>query len=130
VTRAEIEAFAQSFGARLSNDEETEPGAAKPKGLIDHISDHMVAESFILDWKTSKALYEEYGSGVIFQQFNPLEPVGAYLALLREQEAMGSFQIFDDALSAGFWDYFTRDHGHWFVKPEKVDYSKPWWERE
>jgi hypothetical protein len=93
-------------------------------------SERKVAESVVVNWKESKALYEKFGGTVIFQQSNPLEPVGAYLAFLREHEAKGSFRFLDDRLAAKFWEYFTKDHGHWVVDPAKVDYSKPWWERD
>jgi hypothetical protein len=87
-----------------------------------------VAQGFVKNWKICRALYARYGGTVIFQQSNPLEPVGAYLAFLRAHERKGSFHFHDDRLAAQFWDYFTRDHGPWVVDPEKVDYSVPWWE--
>ena len=87
-----------------------------------------LAEEGVLSWKTSKALYEEYGGPVIFQQLNPFEPIGAYLVFLREYEKNGSFQIHDSRSNSRFWEYFTRDHGPWVVEPQKVDYSVPWWE--
>jgi len=73
-------------------------------------------------------MYQDYGGTVIWQQANPLEPVGAYLAFLREKELMGVFRIYDADRNVEFWRYFTRDHGAWVVPPERVDYSVPWWE--
>ena len=87
-----------------------------------------IAESSILDWKMSQRLYEEFGGVVIFQQANPLEPVGAYLAFLRSQEKAHAFEILDAALVPSFWEYYTREQQH-VVDPERVDYSKPWWKR-
>ena len=84
-----------------------------------------VCERMVLTWKLSKALYEQYGGGVIWQQFNPLEPVGAYLAFLKEHEKKGSFEILDADYKDRFWSYFTRDYGYKFI--EDVDYSTPWW---
>jgi hypothetical protein len=92
-------------------------------------ADREVAQESVKDWKVCRALYARYGGTVIFQQLNPLEPVGAYLAFLREHEQKGSFQFHDDRLAAQFWDYFTRDHGPWVVDPASVDYSVPWWEK-
>jgi hypothetical protein len=86
-----------------------------------------IAQQFVLNWKTSRALYQHYGGTVIFQQSNPLEPVGAYCSFLREQEKKGAFRIHDPIQQKRFWDYFTRDHGPSVVPPDKVDYSTPWW---
>ncbi len=88
-----------------------------------------IAESSILDWKTSQRMYEEFGGVVIFQQANPLEPVGAYLAFLRAQENAHAFEILDAALAPSFWEYYTREQ-KFVVDPEQVDYSKPWWKKE
>ena len=87
------------------------------------------ATNMVLDWKTSKQMHADYGGVVVFQQLNPLEPVGAYLAFLREQESRGTFCIHDAESAAEFWHYFVRDHGSWTVAPEDVDYSVPWWEK-
>ena len=87
------------------------------------------ATNLVIDWKTSKQMHADYGGVVVFQQLNPLEPVGAYLAFLREQESRGTFCIHDPESAAEFWRYFVRDHGSWTVPPEDVDYSVPWWEK-
>lgn len=87
------------------------------------------ATDMVLDWKTSKQMHADFGGVVVFQQLNPLEPVGAYLAFLREQESRGTFCIHDAESAADFWHYFVRDHGTWVVAPEDVDYSVPWWEK-
>jgi len=87
-----------------------------------------IAADHVLTWNTSKALFEEYGGTVIFQQFNALEPVGAYLKLLRDHENRGTL-YFNDARSAErFWKYFANPH--MVVDPDKVDYSVPWWEKK
>jgi hypothetical protein len=81
---------------------------------------------FVKNWKISKALYEEFGGTVIFQQSNPLEPVGAYRKLLESHEAKGDFKIYDEKLKELFWDYYVREHS--FQVPEhEIDYSTPWW---
>ncbi len=80
----------------------------------------------VKQWRISKALYEEYKGEVIFQQANPMEPVGAYRKLLESHEAKGGFKIYDVKLRESFWEYYTRKHP-FIVPPEGVDYSKPWW---
>jgi hypothetical protein len=68
-----------------------------------------IAEHFVRDWKISKALYEEYGGTVIFQQANPMEPVGAMRKLLESHEAKGDFNIYDETLKRQFWEYYIRN---------------------
>lgn len=85
-----------------------------------------VAEHYVIEWKTAKGLYEEYGGIVIFQQSTPLDPVGAYRQFLMEQEQQGAFDI-HDRYRAIFWDYFAQDYGPWVVSPEDVDFTVPWW---
>lgn len=87
--------------------------------------------SFVLDWKVNKALYEQYGGDVIFQQFSPREAVGAMRQYLEDQEASGQFKIFDAAERELFYAYYRRrDHPGGFIPPEKVDYSVPWWRQK
>jgi hypothetical protein len=87
-----------------------------------------IAESFVKDWKRSKALYEEYGGTVLFTHFNPMEPVGAMRKLLESHQAKGDFEIYDEQLKQQFWKYFLQDPIPWKVlPPDKVDYSEPWW---
>jgi hypothetical protein len=87
-----------------------------------------VAESFVKQWKRSKALYEEYGGVVLFTHFNPMEPVGAMRKLLESHEAKGDFEIYDEQLKQQFWKYYVQDPIPWKVlPPDKVDYSEPWW---
>jgi hypothetical protein len=87
-----------------------------------------VAESFVKQWKRSKALYEEYGGIVLFTHFNPMEPVGARRKLLESHQAKGDFEIYDEQLKQQFWKYYLQDHLSWKVlPPDKVDYSEPWW---
>jgi hypothetical protein len=85
-----------------------------------------VAAQVVKRWKLSKALYEEYGGLVIFQQGNPLEPVGAYRKFLEKMERGKVFEIYDEANRKMFWHYFTREHP-FAVNPRDVDYSIPWW---
>lgn len=77
-------------------------------------------------WKIDRYLYETYGGDVIFQQFNPWEPVGAYQAFLEAEQARGGLEILDPTLVEPFWRYFRIGHN---VLPGPVDLSLPPWER-
>lgn len=88
-----------------------------------------IAERFVLNFKASKALFEHYGGIVIFQQANPTEPVGAYLALLKEREMAGDFEFLDEDVAKKFWVYFEDESIHSVIRPENVDFSSPWWTR-
>jgi hypothetical protein len=91
-------------------------------------SQRWVGERIVTQWKRNKALYEEYGGTVLFQQLNPMEAFGAMRKLLEIHEAKGDFQIYDDQLKQEFWKYYLGDPLHWkIIPPDKVDYSKPWW---
>jgi hypothetical protein len=85
-----------------------------------------IAEATVIQWKVSKSLYQQYGGTVIFQQSNPLEPVGAYQKFLEEQEQKKAFEIFNPQLRAAFWCYFTCEQSM-IVPPEEVNYDIPWW---
>jgi hypothetical protein len=85
-----------------------------------------VAAQVVKKWKLSKAMYEEYGGLVIFQQGNPLEPVGAYRKFLEKMERGKVFEIYDEANRKMFWHYFTMEHP-FAANPRDVDYSVPWW---
>lgn len=88
-----------------------------------------VNRNFVKTFKISKHLYEKYGGTVIFQQGNPQEPVGAYRKLLEEYKAQGKFKIYNPKYEETFWAYYLREHPM-VIPQEKVDFSKPWWEKE
>lgn len=79
-------------------------------------------------WKTNKALYEQYGGKVIFQQFG-LEPIDAYGKLLKDNEAKKSFQILDSGLKKNFYHYIEMQHSEMPEKMAKFYFEKPWWQR-
>lgn len=130
-TEAEIESFLEST---LRSAESRDDSVAVEFGIppipefLRKAAEREVAALFVVDWKTSREMHQEFGGKVIFQQSNPLEPVGAYLAFLRQQERKGAFEIRDEGLAGEFWEYFTADHSL-VVPPDKVDYSVPWWEQ-
>lgn len=80
----------------------------------------------VRSWKFDRALHEKYGGRVIFQQANPLEPVGANQRFLTEAENDKVLQIFSEANREEFWEYFKREHP-FEADPKDVDFTKPWW---
>ena len=86
-----------------------------------------IYEDVVMSWKTSKALYEKYGGTVIFQQMNPLEPVGAYRKLIEEGERNGSFKVLDPSLKPHMWKYFTREDHPFQLSKDDIDFTTPWW---
>ena len=90
-----------------------------------------MARSMILNWKTSRALYEQYGGRVIGQQFGP-EPIDAYRTFLEEQQAGGAFSINDSDIHGAFWRYFFDDSMHDFLDPDAAAaaFATPPWERQ
>ncbi len=87
-----------------------------------------IAQGFVQPWKVNKALYKKYGGRVIFQQAG-VEPLDAYLELLKAQERAGAFKIIDKKYEAGFWRYFTNDAMHTFYTEEEGAkfINTPWW---
>lgn len=85
-----------------------------------------IPEGIVLNWKISRALYQKYGGEVIFQQANPLEPVGAMRKFLEEQEKSGAFAIHSAADRQRFYAYYTRTHPS-VVPASEINYDKPWW---
>lgn len=82
----------------------------------------------VRSWKISSLLYKRYGGTVIFQQANPLEPVGAMRRFLEQQEANKAFTIHDPAARKRFYAYYTLNHPS-VVPPDQVNYDKPWWRK-
>ena len=103
-------------------DAETEKSFALPED-----AKREVAKESIRTWKLSKALYEKYGGTVIFQQANPVEPVGAYRMLILESETKGIFKVVDVGMRSAMWHYFMREDHPGQIPKDKVDYSEPWW---
>ncbi|CAB9495783.1 MULTISPECIES: hypothetical protein [Alteromonas] len=87
-----------------------------------------MAEGMAKSWKVSKALYEAYGGDVVFQQDNPLTPVGAYQKLFEQYREQGEFVIYDPVFKAAFWSSVKMKYAKTY-DPENIDYSLPWWEK-
>lgn len=92
-----------------------------------------MARAIIRQWKINKALQEQYGGRIIYQQLGP-EPLDAYRQFLRQREADGAFAIRNQALEASFWRYFTDDAMHDFMTPGGADEARalttPPWEQQ
>jgi len=89
-----------------------------------------MGRSMIRQWKLNRALYQQYGGRVIYQQLGP-EPLDAYRQHLEERKAAGDFMIVDPAFEAEFWRYFTDDSMHDFFAPgtEGSAFEVQPWER-
>lgn len=74
-----------------------------------------VAAAFILQWKINRALYQQYGGRIIFQQGGP-EPLDAYRRFLEEAQSRGDFRIVNKDLEASFWRYYRDDSIHSFYR--------------
>lgn len=85
-----------------------------------------IGEQMVKSWKLDQALYRKHGGTVIFQQGNPMEPVGAYRAFLEEMEKAKVFEVYDGDNRERFWHYFVREHP-FQLPPENIHFDKPWW---
>ena len=126
VTESEIQAFNKKFvgfnpSKELANDSTT---PQEPKIM------HDMAQNLVLNWKINKALYKKYGGDVIFQQANPLEPIGAERQFLQDQEKAGSFQILNTQEHTKFFNYYLQSHHSFIIPPSEVNYDIPWWEQK
>jgi hypothetical protein len=92
-----------------------------------------MARGIIQRWKIDKALYDQYGGRIIYQQLGP-EPLDAYRQFLRQREADSAFAIRDPAIEGWFWRYFTDDSIHDFMAPGGADaaraFTTPPWEQQ
>ena len=90
-----------------------------------------IAAAFILQWKINRALYEQYGGRIAFQQGGP-EPIDAYRKFLEEHQKRGDFAIRNAQLEDAFWSYYRNDAIHSFYTSgsdeEKQAFGKPWWQ--
>lgn len=89
-----------------------------------------MGRALILQWKINKALYEQYGGRIIYQQFGP-EPLDAYRTYLEERQSAGDFTIENPDMQESFWRYFTDDSMHDFMPVGSEDetraFAEPPW---
>ena len=109
----------------LASLDETARGAAE-----DQAARRQVAAAFIRQWKINRALYQQYGGRIIYQQGGP-EPLDAYRTFLQARERQGAFKILNPAFAAEFWKYFVTDALHTFYpkgsREEAQAFETPWW---
>jgi hypothetical protein len=129
VTQAETDAYVAQMREALAKDPAV---AAEPadESSEDAAARQEIAAAFIKQWKINKALHDQYGGRVIFQQGGP-EPLDAYRAFLEERQAAGDFAIDDPAMVEDFWRYYRDDSIHSFFAPgspeERQAFSVPPW---
>lgn len=129
VTQAEKEAYVAHVREALRKD----PAVAADPGeesAEDQAARLEIAEAFIKQWKINRALQQQYGGRIGFQQGGP-EPLDAYRKFLEERQAAGDFSIEDEGLAAAFWRYYLDDSIHSFYEPGSADEAKafgvePW----
>lgn len=96
----------------------------------DQAARRQVAAAFIRHWKINRALYQQYGGRIIYQQGGP-EPLDAYRTFLQARERQGAFKILNPAFAAEFWKYFVTDALHTFYpkgsREEAQAFETPWW---
>jgi len=130
VTQAEKEAYVKHVREALSKD----PAVAATLGEEsdeDKAARLEIADAFIRQWKINRALYEQYGGRIGYQQGGP-EPLDAYRKFLEERQAAGDFKITNGKLAAQFWIYFLDDSIHSFYEPgskeEAAAFATPPWQ--
>lgn len=91
-----------------------------------------IAESMIRGWKTDKALYEEFGGGLILQQ-RSVVPVGAYSKFIDYIRTQGGLEILDPAYQ-GVFTATTEDKGQTLSPENEALYrdffTSPYWQLE
>jgi len=131
-TDAEIDTYVKNMrrGMRergLTAEDELSPAEAAEVNRMRREMGRVMIER----WKLNKALYEQYGGRIIFQQLGP-EPLDAYRRHLEERQQAGDFTIHNAEFAETFWDYFTNDSNHSFYEPgspeEARAFAVPFWE--
>lgn len=115
VNRELVEDFKRVFKASL--DEQNTTAAKRQE----------IGVKQVLQWQTDKALYEEFGGTVIFQQTNPQFPVEAYHQLLKQYANAGAFTFKHNDDEAAFWQPFEPPFTL-IIEPEDINFAKPWWQ--
>jgi hypothetical protein len=112
VSQAEKEAYVAHLREALSKDP-TVAAELGEESAEDQAVRLEIAGTFIRQWKINRALYQQYGGRIVFQQGGP-EPLDAYRAFLEERQAAGDFDILDASMAAPFWRYYRDDSMHSF----------------
>ena len=123
-------AYVEHVRAVLSEDPNSRAPSRGEESAEDKAAREEIATAFILQWKINRALHEQYGGRIIFQQGGP-EPLDAYRKFLEESASRGDFKIVNKDLEAGFWRYYRDESIHDFFKPGSAEEAKafaapPW----
>lgn len=129
VSQAEQEAYAARLREELSRD----PAVAAELGqesAEDRAARLEIGAAFIRQWKINRALYQQYGGRIGYQQGGP-EPLDAYRLFLEERQAAGDFSIDDATMVEPFWRYYRNDEIHSFYEPGSEEEARafevsPW----
>jgi len=128
VTQADVDAYLKHMREAMKNDPNLRD--AGEESAEDRAAREEIAGAFILQWKLNKALYEQYGGRIIFQQGGP-EPLDAYRKFLEASQARGDFSLVGGPLETEFWRYYRDDSIHSFFTPgspeEKQAFAAPPW---
>jgi hypothetical protein len=131
VTAEEKAAYVEHVRAVLSEDPNFAGSAPEAEeSAEDKAAREEIATAFIQQWKINRALHEQYGGRIIFQQGGP-EPLDAYRKFLDESASRGDFKIVNKELEAGFWSYYRDESIHDFFEPGSAEEAKaladpPW----
>jgi heat shock protein HslJ len=92
-----------------------------------------MGRAIVRQWKINKALYDQHGGRIIYQQLCP-ETLDAYRRFLEQRQAEGAFTIHDQTLAGDFWRYFTDESIHDFMEASGADEARafvtpPWQEK-
>lgn len=87
----------------------------------------MNAEEIVYRWQIDKALYEEFGGTVVFQQSNPVAPIESYRLLLQRELNGGALELVDEQLATMVWESMGPPY-RLVVEPENVKFDTPWWQ--
>lgn len=117
VDSALVEKFKARFSASLNSPSLSES---------EQRSADQIATKQVLRWQIDKALYQEFGGTVVFQQSNPQMPAGAYETLLKQYQQQDAFAIMNDRYQAVFWEAIEPPYP-FELEPEQIDFSQPWW---
>ena len=133
VTDAELDAYVENMrrGMRAegltAEDELTPAEAAQAEQMRRDMGRAMIRQ-----WKLNRALHQQYGGRIIYQQLGP-EPLDAYRQYLDERRAAGDFEIHNTTFEEPFWRYFTDDAMHDFYAPgsegEAGAFTTPPWQQ-
>lgn len=131
VTEAEKAAFVEHLRSALRKDPNFADSGLDAEGSAEEqAAREQIAAAFILQWKINRALYQQYGGRIVYQQGGP-EPLDAYRKFLDESAARNDFAIVNQDLEAGFRRYYRDEAIHDFLEPGSAEEARafadpPW----